>query len=64
MVEEQFQGFDVENIGYTIDKHPVYIYDNYEIFTGITDVNNVKREYFQVYYAAEIKDYDLFIGLS
>jgi hypothetical protein len=54
----------VGNIRYAIDKHPVYIYGDHEIRTGITDINNVKREYPQVYYAAEIEDYNLFIGLS
>jgi hypothetical protein len=64
MVEEQLQGFDVRNMGYAIDKHPIYIYGNHEILTEITDANSIKREYPQVYYAAEIGDYNLFIGLS
>jgi hypothetical protein len=64
VVEEQLQGFDVGNMGYAINKYPIYIYGDHEIRTGITDNSNVKREYSQVYYAAEIRDYDLFIGLS
>jgi hypothetical protein len=64
MIEEQLQGFNVRNMGYAIDKHPVYIYGNHEIRTGITDASDIKREYFQVYYAAEIGDYNFFIGLS
>ena len=51
-------------MGYAINKHPVYIYNNYEIRIGITDASDVKREYPQIYYAAEIGDYNLFIGLS
>jgi hypothetical protein len=51
-------------MGYAINKHPVYIYDGHEILTGITDVNGIKREYPQIYYAAKIGDYDFFIGLS
>jgi hypothetical protein len=51
-------------MGYAIDKYPVYIYNGHEIRTGITNASGVKREYLQVYYAAEIGDYDLFIGLS
>jgi hypothetical protein len=54
----------VRSMGYAIDKHLVYIYSNYEILTGMTDVNGVKREYPQIYYAVEIGHYDLFIGLS
>jgi hypothetical protein len=64
VVEEQLQGFDVGSMGYAIDKHPVYIYGGHEILTEMTDANGVKREYPQVYYAAEIGDYDLLIGLS
>jgi hypothetical protein len=64
VIEKQLQGFDVRSMGYAIDKHFVYIYDGHEILTGMTDANDVKREYPQVYYAAEIRDYDLFIGLS
>jgi hypothetical protein len=64
VVEEQFQGFDVRSMRYAIDKHFVYIYDNHEILTGITDVNGIKRKYFQVYYAAEIRDYNFLVGLS
>jgi hypothetical protein len=64
MVEEQLQGFDVKSMGYAINKHPIYIYNNHEILTGITDASNVKREYPQIYYAAEIGDYNLLIGLS
>jgi hypothetical protein len=64
MVEEQLQDFDVRNIKYAIDKHPVYIYSGHEIRTKITDANDVKREYPQIYYAAEIGDYDFLIGLS
>jgi hypothetical protein len=64
MVEEQLQDFNVGNMEYAIDKHPVYIYDSHEIHTEITDANGVKREYPQVYYAVEIKDYNLLIGLS
>jgi hypothetical protein len=64
VIEEQFQNFDVGNMGYAIDKHPIYIYDNHEILTGITDANNIKREYSQIYYAVKIGDYDLLIGLS
>jgi hypothetical protein len=64
VVEEQLQGFDVRNMGYAINKHSVYIYGSHEIRTGITDASDIKREYPQAYYAAEIGDYDLFIGLS
>jgi hypothetical protein len=60
VIEEQLQNFDVKSMGYTINKYPVYIYDSHEILTGITDVNNIKREYPQIYYAAEIGNYDFF----
>jgi hypothetical protein len=64
VVEKQFQGFNVRNIGYAINKHPIYIYDSHEILTEMTDINNIKREYPQIYYAAEIGDYEFFIGSS
>jgi hypothetical protein len=64
VIEEQLQGFNVGNMGYAINKYPVYIYGGHEIRTEITDTNDIKREYFQVYYAIEIGDYDFFIGLS
>jgi hypothetical protein len=54
----------VRNIGYAIDKHFIHIYDGHEIRTKITDANSIKREHLQVYYAAKIGDYNLFIGLS
>jgi hypothetical protein len=45
VVEEQLQSFNVGNIGYAINKHPVYIYSGHEIRIKMTDANSVKREY-------------------